>query len=69
MKKKILSVVLALSCVSIAFAATPYKGNPKSKIFHSSTCRYYNSKGSTTSFQSRESAQNSGYRPCKVCKP
>jgi len=46
-----------------------YHGNTKSKIFHSSSCRYYNCKNCTRVFNSREEAINAGYRPCKVCNP
>jgi len=46
-----------------------YHGNTKSKIFHKSSCRYYDCKNCTRVFYSREEAINAGYRPCKICNP
>jgi len=46
-----------------------YHGNTKSKIFHKSSCRHYNCKNCTRTFNSREEAIQAGYRPCKICKP
>ncbi len=46
-----------------------YHGNIESKIFHKSSCRYYNCKNCIKNFSSREEALRAGYRPCKVCKP
>ena len=50
-------------------AAVKLHGNTDSKIFHESTCRYYNCKNCTKDFDTREAAIRAGYRPCKVCKP
>jgi len=44
-------------------------GNIKSKIFHCSTCRYYNCKNCMAVFKTREEAIQAGYRPCKICNP
>ncbi len=49
--------------------AATYHGNTKSKIFHSSGCRYYNCKACTAVFRSRQAAIDAGYRPCKKCRP
>jgi len=46
-----------------------YHGNTQSRIFHRSTCRYFNCKNCTAVFNSREEAIQAGYRPCKICKP
>ena len=46
-----------------------YHGNIKSKIFHTSECKYYNCKNCTSDFQNREEAIKAGYRGCKACKP
>ena len=43
------------------------KGNPQTKIFHNSTCRYYKSKHSTILFKSAQEAILSGFRPCSKC--
>ena len=45
-----------------------YRGNPESKIYHNSSCRYYKSKSVSKTFASPADAKAAGYRPCKVCK-
>ena len=45
-----------------------YRGNPESKIYHNSSCRYYKSKSVSKTFVSPADAKAAGYRPCKVCK-
>lgn len=45
-----------------------YRGNPGSKIYHNSSCRYYKSKSVSKTFASPADAKAAGYRPCKVCK-
>lgn len=45
-----------------------YRGNPESKIYHNSSCRYYKSKSVRKTFASPADAKAAGYRPCKVCK-
>ncbi len=66
-------LVLAMLAMPVAIAAENsarvYHGNTKSKIFHLPGCRYYNCSKCTAVFSSRQSALQSGYRPCKVCKP
>ncbi len=46
-----------------------YHGNKKSKVFHKSSCRYYNCKNCTKIFYSRKEAIHAGYHPCKICNP
>ena len=48
-----------------------YIGNRKSHKFHRPDCRYGKkiSPGNRTCFDFREEAINTGYTPCKVCKP
>ncbi len=46
-----------------------YQGNRSSKVFHKSSCRFYNCKSCTAEFNSRQAAIDAGYRPCGVCKP
>ena len=46
-----------------------FHGNIKSKIFHCSTCRYYNCKNCIEIFKTREEAIQAGYRPCRICNP
>lgn len=45
-----------------------YRGNPESKIYHNSSCRYYKGKSASKTFASPADAKAAGYRPCKVCK-
>lgn len=45
-----------------------YRGNPESKIYHNSSCRYYKGKSVSKTFASPADAKAPGYRPCKVCK-
>lgn len=49
--------------------STLYKGNIRSRIFHSSKCRYYDCRACTVSLETRVEAINLGYQPCKLCKP
>jgi endonuclease YncB( thermonuclease family) len=46
-----------------------YKGNIRARIFHSPSCRYYDCTACTVSLETRMEAINSGYLPCKLCKP
>ncbi len=46
-----------------------YHGNVSSRVFHSPSCRQYNSKNCTREFKSREEALAAGFRPCGVCRP
>ena len=45
-----------------------YRGNPSSKVYHNSSCRYYKSKGASKVFASPAEAKAAGFKPCKVCK-
>ena len=79
--KKMLAIlmILGLVCSSSGLAlsapkAAPqkmeagYRGNPESKIYHNSSCRYYKGKSVSKTFASPADAKAAGYRPCKVCK-
>lgn len=50
-----------------AASTASYRGNVKSKVFHTAGCRYFNSKSCTAHFASAEEARNGGYQPCKLC--
>ncbi len=73
--KKFLWVLVAIALsVSISTGVVVgqsiiYHGNTDSHIFHRPTCRYYDCKNCLAEFESREDAIDSGYRPCKKCKP
>lgn len=43
----------------------PYHGNTKSKVYHSSDCRWYNCKNCTIIFRSTSAAEHAGYKRCK----
>ena len=47
----------------------PFQGNTQSRVFHSSSCRYYNCKNCTAGFSSKEEAISAGFKPCKICNP
>lgn len=68
----ITAAVLSAAFVSIAADAgtgTEYRGNPSSKAFHKSGCRYYSNTNCTAVFSTPEAAVKAGYNACKVCKP
>ncbi len=48
---------------------TIYTGNTRSGKFHSSRCKYYNSRRCTARFASRQEAIAAGYSPCRLCRP
>jgi methylphosphotriester-DNA--protein-cysteine methyltransferase len=63
------AIFLVAFVVAVVAAGAVYHGNTNSKIFHKSSCRYYNCKHCTKEFTSREDAIKAGYRACKVCRP
>ncbi|SHN61396.1 Ada metal-binding domain-containing protein [Desulfovibrio litoralis] len=66
----LLSVVVFLMLLSsIQAQKILYKGNIESKIYHAPHCRFYDCKKCTASFDSKQKAEQAGFRPCKVCKP
>jgi len=52
-----------------AYLINKFHGNVSSKIFHKSTCKYYNCKNCINIFNSREEAILQGFRPCGLCNP
>ncbi len=52
----------------VVTAANEYHGNPTSKIYHNSSCRYFNCKNCIVIFMSREAAMSAGYRAYKICR-
>ncbi len=52
-----------------ALTSAEYHGNTRSKIFHGSSCRYYNCAHCTKIFKTRQEAIDAGYRLYKVCRP
>ncbi|NJL31288.1 MAG: hypothetical protein HC898_06450 [Phycisphaerales bacterium] len=55
----------------IASAYAPYVGSSHSDVYHYTSCRYVNmiSHSNLVYFQTPLDARQSGYRPCKVCRP
>ena len=43
------------------------QGNTQSRIFHNSTCKYYNCTNCTETFGDVHMAISKGYTPCKRC--
>jgi hypothetical protein len=70
MKKVAFIAVAVLGAVCISLAQeTPLKGNPDSKVFHKSSCRYYTNTNCTATFSTSAAAAEAGFSACKVCKP
>lgn len=67
----LLLAALAAAAVSVSLGgiSDPLHGNSKSRVFHNSTCRYYNCPNCTVSFATPEEALRAGYRPCGICRP
>ena len=64
-----LAIAIAVLAALIAAAASPYRGNTQSHVFHQSSCRYYACKNCTATFATVREAVDSGYRACGVCRP
>jgi micrococcal nuclease len=54
---------------SIDSIANEFHGNLQSRVFHSFTCKYFNCKNCSVTFDSATAAIKQGFRPCKLCKP
>ena len=71
--KKKLTALLIMVTLLVSFAATAfaYIGNRRSYKFHHDNCRYVNSMNEENKvyIEDRDQAINSGYVPCKVCRP
>lgn len=52
-----------------AGTAAEYHGNVQSHVFHKSTCKYYDCKNCSESFDTAQAALDAGYKPCGTCKP
>ncbi len=73
MKKRMLTILtfLLILTLPIYVYAANYIGNKNSYKFHYAKCHYVakmNPKNKVY-FNTRQEAINSGYVPCKVCKP
>jgi len=67
-----LALMLGVLLVAGTISAQPqaiYHGNVQSHIYHRQSCRFFDCKACTAAFKTKEEAERSGYRPCKVCKP
>ena len=70
--KKIFAVIIAIIILTAANVfASGYVGNANSKVFHYSDCTSANKMNPANKiiFNSRDEAVQTGYRPCKKCKP
>lgn len=56
---------------ALAPLAANYVGNARTYKFHVANCRYVGqmNEGNKVYFDSRDEAINSGYVPCKICRP
>ena len=73
-KKQIAIILLALITLLVTMStvlANTYIGSAKSDKFHYPSCRYVGQiyDENKIYFGSRDEALNSGYIPCKVCRP
>lgn len=53
--------------VQVAEVSRVVHGNAQSKIYHNSSCRYFNCKACTVVFRSAAEAAAKGFRACRVC--
>lgn len=49
--------------------STALYANTKSKVFHKTDCKSFNSITCTSLFNSHSEAVNAGFKPCQICKP
>lgn len=49
--------------------ALNFTGDPATKVYHKINCKLAPEKNKGVYFDSPVAAQNSGFRPCLVCKP
>ncbi len=61
-------VVLSI-LVGGVFAAEPFRGNTRSRVFHQSSCRHYACPNCTAKFATVREAKENGYRACGICEP
>ncbi|MBP7248853.1 MAG: hypothetical protein KBA38_06565 [Negativicutes bacterium] len=66
-----LSLLLVVFLLSTSIAFAEYVGNRNSYKFHESSCHWVDKMNEENKvfFESRPQAIQSGYVPCKVCKP
>jgi len=66
-----LAFLLGMSLVADTATAQPqtvHHGNVQSHIYHRQGCRFFDCKACSAAFKTKEEAEKSVYRPCKVCK-
>ena len=63
----ILSAVFLLS--GFGFADAALRANPKTKTYHTESCKHAKSKGATAVFDTEADARGKGFAPCAVCFP
>lgn len=59
--------VLLTGMAVVASAVGEYHGNARSRIYHNSSCRYYDCRNCTVVFSSAKAARAAGFRACKAC--
>lgn len=65
------SVTVATLLITMALPTFAYTGNSRTAKFHYDGCKWAQkiSPANHVYFDSRDAAVNSGYVPCKVCRP
>ncbi|HIU63712.1 MAG TPA: hypothetical protein IAB06_01550 [Candidatus Avacidaminococcus intestinavium] len=63
--------ILLIIMIPVAVFAASYVGNVQLYKFHYFSCRYVGkmNEGNKVWFDKRQQAVNSGYVPCKACRP
>ena len=62
-----LLLLLAVPIGGAIAAKDVLHGNPTTKIYHNSECKFYNCKKCTEVFRTEAAAKKAGYKACKVC--
>jgi hypothetical protein len=60
---------LSMSSNVAPASVSSYIGNTKSYVFHRQSCRYLPHAKNRLYFDSRKEAIETGYRPCRKCRP
>nr|MBF0220653.1 hypothetical protein [Desulfobulbaceae bacterium] len=57
------------SAAACQTCSTALYANTKSKVFHKTDCKSFNSITCTSLFNSHSEAVSAGFKPCRICKP
>ncbi|MHB9038496.1 MAG: Ada metal-binding domain-containing protein [Armatimonadota bacterium] len=70
----VITWLVGMSTLSMSSDVAPasvstYIGNTRSFVFHRQSCRHLPHKENRTYFDTRKEAIDTGYRPCRKCRP